>query len=193
MKSARVKTIKNNIAVGTPIPNFTEDCQAGQYFDQQMAMKGHNVDTAGTIDLPDYGVDNKTRKSSSKASHTIGSMTISDIIATPVWEQTRFYQKSKNQNRIEYNTDFMEVTKVFLLDMDIDLIQEKLSDDYRDLRQQLVVGNRSKEIKIANGWAVLDGYGHSKSYRMRITYTAMKKIENISGSRDTVKKLLEFK
>lgn len=193
MKSARVKTIKNNIAVGTPIPNFTDDCEAGQYFDQQMAMKGHKLDTVGVIDLPEYGVDNKTRKSSSKASHTVGSMTINDIIATPAWEQTRFYQKCRNQNRIEYDTTFMEVSKVFLLDMEIDLIQEKLSADYRDLRHQLVIGNRSIEIKIANGWAMFDGYGHENSYRMRITNTAMQKIKNISASRDTIKKFLEFK
>jgi hypothetical protein len=52
-------------------------------------------------------------------------------------------------------------------------------------------GDRSKEIKAQ--WAVFDGYGHSNSYRMRITNTAMQLIKNISGTRDTVKKFLEFK
>ena len=33
------------------------------------------------------------------------------------------------------------------------------------------------EIKSKNGWVVLDGYGHSKSYRMRIPDKAMKKIK----------------
>jgi len=190
MKSARVKTIKNNIAVGTPIPNFTQDHEAGHWVDQSMIDKGHRVDTTGAVDLPEYGIDNKSRKYGSKASWTIGSMTIDNIIATPNWEDTRFYKKCKNQNQVKYSTDFMEVVDVHILDMDIDLIQHKLQQDYTDLRQCVVNGDRSKEIK--GHWVVFDGYGHSNSYRMRITNNAMQKIKNISGSRDTVKKLLEF-
>ena len=190
MKSARVKIIKNNITIGTVIPKFTQDHQAGQWVDQTMMNKGHTVDTLGEVDMPDYGIDNKSRKYGSKASWTIGSMTINDIIATPNWEDTRFYKKCKNQNQIKYNTDFMEVVDVAILDMDIDLIQQRLRQDYIDLRQCVVQGNRSKEIK--GRWVVFDGYGHNNSYRMRITNSAMQKIKTISATRDTVKKHLEF-
>jgi len=38
---------------------------------------------------------------------------------------------------------------------------------------------------------VFDGYVHHNSYRMRITNSAMKKIHNISGVRDTYKNLFE--
>lgn len=187
MKSARVKIIKNNIAVGTPIPTWTQDHQPGQWADQQLMLNGHNVDATGVIDLPDYGVDNKIRLDSSRASHTVGSMTIDNIINTPAWRDTRFYQKSKNQNRIKYNTTFMEVSSVYLLDMEIDHVQEKLQDAYNDLRSRLLQGDRSKEIKSSNGWAILDGYSHPNSYRFRITNTAMKKIESLSATRDTRK------
>ena len=185
MKSARVKIIKNNIAVGTAIPTWHQDHEAGQWADKKLAEHGHVIDTTGVIDLPQYGVDNKTRSVTSKANHTVGSMTINNIINTPNWKDTRFYQKSKNQNRIMYNKTFMEVSNVYLLDMDITEIQEKLSEAYDDLRNSLVHGNRSKEIKSANGWAVLDGYGHENSYRFRITNSAMKKIESLSATRDT--------
>jgi hypothetical protein len=190
MKSARVKLIKNNIAVGSPIPKFTQDHEAGNWVDREMQSKGHIVDTSGVVDMPEYGIDNKSRKYGSKASWTIGSMTIEDIIATPNWEDTRFYKKCKNQNQIKYNTDFMEIVDVSVLDMDIDLIQQNLKQDYIDLRQCVVEGDRSKEIK--SRWTVFDGYSHSNSYRMRITNTAMQMIKNISGTRDTVKKFLEF-
>jgi hypothetical protein len=190
MKSARVKLIKNNIAVGSPIPKFTQDHEAGNWVDREMQSKGHTVDTSGVVDMPEYGIDNKSRKYGSKASWTIGSMTIEDIIATPNWEDTRFYKKCKNQNQIKYNTDFMEIVDVSVLDMDIDLIQQNLKQDYIDLRQCVVEGDRSKEIK--SRWTVFDGYSHSNSYRMRITNTAMQMIKNISGTRDTVKKFLEF-
>ena len=192
MKSARVKLIKNNIVVGSPIPKFTQDHEAGNWVDQEMQSKGHNVDTSGVIDMPDYGVDNKSRNVQSKAAWTIGSMTIDHIIATPNWEDTRFHKKCKNQNQVKYNKDFMEVVDVSIVDMEIDHVQEKLQDAYNDLRSRLLQGDRYKEIKSSNGWAILDGYSHPNSYRFRITNTAMQMIKNISSTRDTVKKLLEF-
>lgn len=190
MKSARVKIIKDNIAVGSPVPNFTQDHEAGRWVDQEMRSKGHVVDITGAVDMPEYGIDNKSRNVQSKAAWTIGSMTIENIIATPVWEHTRFYKKCKNQNQVKYNTDFMEIVDVSVVDMDIDLIQQNLKKDYHDLRQRVIEGDRSKEIK--GSWMIFDGYGHRDSYRMRITNRAMKMIKNISGTRDTVNKFLEF-
>lgn len=191
MKKARVKTIKDNIEIGAQIPNFSKDFEVGQWVDSQMANRGHRVDKSGLVDLPDYEVDNKSRKKGSHANHTVGSMTIADIIATPDFNNTRYRHKVQNQNQVVYDPNFLEVTDVKLLDMDIELIQEKLAEGYNDCRQQVIDGDRSKEIKSANGWVVFDGYVHHNSYRMRITNTAMKKIHNISGSRDTFTKLFE--
>jgi hypothetical protein len=191
MKVSRVSIIKDNIVVGTKIPAITNDAQVGQWADGVLESKGHSIDKNGLIDMPDYGIDNKTRKKGSNAHHTVGSMTIRNIAGTKNWTETRYYAKSQNQNQITYDADFLEVSKVKIIDMAIDLIQENLKDGYEDCRNQLVSGCRNKEIKSSNGWVVLDGYGHSNSYRMRITNKAMKKIHNISGSRDTMKTLFE--
>jgi hypothetical protein len=191
MKSARVSVIKDNITIGTTIPNASNDCTIGQWADQEMLSKGHRIDKNGTVDMPEYGIDNKTRKKSSKANHTIGSWLKESIKNTPIWENTPFYKKSKNQNQIEWDPDFMEISKVKIVDMEIDLIQEKLKEGYEDCRGQMINGNNSKEIKSKSGWIVFDGYNNEKSYRMRITDKAMKKIYNISGSRDTFKTLFE--
>jgi hypothetical protein len=190
MKSARVKTIKNNVAVGTVTPLFTQDHQAGHWVDSVMKSKGHVVDTVGVVDLPEYGIDNKSRKYGSKASWTIGSMTIEDIIDTPKWEDTRFYKKCKNQNHVEYHPDLREVVKVTVVDFDINLIQNKLRQDYEYLRSCVIEGDRSKEIR--GNWTVFDGYSHENSYRMRITNSTMKMFKNISATRDTVNNVLEF-
>jgi hypothetical protein len=192
MKNARVSVIKNNIDQGDRVPPVIHDCEMGQWIDQEMYKKGHVIDHTGVVDMPEYNIDNKTRKKGSKANHTVGSMTILDILNTPDWSDTRYSHKTQNQNQIEWDPVFMEISKVTVLDMDIDLIQEKLKEGYEDVRGQLVAGCRSMEIKSKNGWVVLDGYGHSKSYRMRIPDKAMKKIKNISGSRDTIKKLFEI-
>ena len=192
MKKARVSVIKNNIEEGTKIPNVKNDCEIGQWADDMMAEKGHVIDKNGIVDIPEYGIDNKTRKKGSKANHTVGSMTIQAIETTPRWEDTHYYKKSQNQNQIEWDSDFLEISDVTVLDMDIDLIQEKLKEGYEDARKQLIAKNRSKEIKSKNGWVVFDGYGHPNSYRMRITDKAMKKIKAISGARDTFKKHFEY-
>ena len=192
MKTSRVSIIKNNIEEGIRIPKAHNDCTIGQWIDEEMTKKGHKTDKKGTVDMPEYGIDNKTRKKGSKANHTVGSWLKKKIADTPNWTDTPFYRKSKNQNQIEWDPDFMEVSNVKIVDMDIDLIQEKLKEGYDDCRSQMISGNNSKEIKSANGWAVFDGYNDSESYRMRITDKAMKKIHNISGARDTFKQHFEM-
>jgi hypothetical protein len=185
MKKPRVKTIKNNIKIGTPVPKFEKDCDAGNWTDLTMSSKGHHVDKNGLVDMPDYGIDNKSRKKGSNAHHTVGSMTINDIIDTADFGNTRFYKKVQNQNQVTYDPVFNEISDVRIVDMDIELIQKNLADGYADCRRQLLLGNRDKEIKSANRWVVFDGYVSDRSYRMRITNTAMKKIHNISSTRDT--------
>lgn len=191
MKKSRVKIIKDNIEIGTKIPVAINDAVIGQFVDELMMSKGHVIDKTGVVDMPEYGIDNKTRNLRSKANHTIGSNTIKTIINTPNWRDTSFYRKSLNPNQIVYDPDFNEVVGVKIVDMEIDLIQNNLEDGYLDCRDQLLQGCRNKEIKSGNGWIVLDGYNHHNSYRMRITNAAMKKIHNISGSRDTFKKHFE--
>lgn len=187
MKKARVSVIKDNIKQGTIIPNFSNDCEIGQWADEQMVNKGHAIDKNGLVDHPQYGIDNKTRRKGSKAPHTVGSMTIDAIKKADHWEDTRYYHKTQNQNQITYDTDFLEVTTVKVVDMAIDRIQEKLAEGFYDCRDQIRAGCRNKTIKSKNGWVLLDGYGHENSYRMRITDKAMKQIYNISGARDTFK------
>jgi hypothetical protein len=191
MKKARVKIIKDNVAIGTIVPKATNDAVIGQFIDNLMMAKGHIIDKMGHIDMPEYGSDNKVRKLRSNACHTIGSNTIDKIVKTPNWQDTSFYRKSLNPNQVTYDPDFNEVIGARLVDMEIDLIQETLEEGYLDCREQLIAGCRNKEIKSKNGWVVFDGYSHHNSYRMRITNSAMKKIHNISGSRDTFKKHFE--
>jgi hypothetical protein len=191
MKNARVKIIKDNIQVGSRVPNFEQDCDVGQWVDHEMAMKGHQVDKTGLVDLPVLKVDNKSRKKGSHAYHTVGSMTNDDILATADFKQTRWYHKVQNQNQITYDPDFLEVTNVSLIDFDTPVAQQKLAEGYTDCRQQLANGSTAKEIKSKNGWVVFDRYGHQNSCRMRITNTAMKKIHNLSGARDQILKHFE--
>lgn len=191
MKQARVSVIKDNIEKLAPLPEVRNDCDVGQWVDAEMMRKGHTIDPKGRVDMPEYNIDNKTRKKGSNANHTVGSMTIPDIIATPAWEETGFYPKVQNQNQVTWDPIFREVADVKIVDMALPEIQSKLRDAYEDLRRQLVAGVRTKTITSSNGWAVFDGFNHPNSYRYRITNTAMKQILTISAMRDSLK-LFDF-
>jgi hypothetical protein len=193
MKKARVIIIKDNITQGTSIPSFTNDCEVGQWVDNLMTKKGHVIDSTGLVDMPEYGIDNKSRKKGSKAHHTVGSMTIPAIIDTEKWEDTRFFAKTQNQNQITWDPVFQEVSNVKLVDMALPEIQIPLSKAYENLREKLIKGDRSKTIKSDCGWAVLDGYGHENSYRFRITNFAMKQILTISATRDSFSRNFDIK
>jgi hypothetical protein len=187
MKQARVSVIKDNIEKSTLLPDTRNDCDVGQWVDAEMMRKGHAIDHKGRVDMPEYNIDNKTRKKGSNANHTVGSMTIPDLIDTPRWEDSGFYPKVQNQNQITWDPVFKEVVDVKIVDMAIPDIQNRLKAAYENLRAQVVEGNRSKTITSSCGWAVLDGFNHHNSYRFRITNTAMKQILTISAMRDSLK------
>ena len=52
MKSPRVKIIKNNIELGTKVPQASNDGTVGHFIDDLMIQKGHTVDKHGLLDLP---------------------------------------------------------------------------------------------------------------------------------------------
>lgn len=192
MKPARVNTIKNNINVGDRVPRSQKDCDVGMWVDQTLQDKGHKIDRNGIVDLPEYQIDNKCREQHSKAHHTQGSMTMNAIKNTPNWYDTSFHKKTINQNQITWNSDFQEVVEVRVLDMNLPEIQEPLRIAYENLRDKMLENTtRIKNITSDCGWAVFDGYNHEGSYRFRITDKAMKKIKNLSKSRDTRQKLFE--
>jgi hypothetical protein len=192
MKKPRVSVIKDNITKQTALPKVKHDCDVGQWVDQVMMEKGHTIDNRGIVDMPEYGIDNKTRKKGSKANHTVGSMTIPAITNTPDWEDTGYFPKAQNQNQVTWDPVFQEISEVKILDMALPEIQSKLKEAYEDLRTQVIEGVRTKTITSSNGWAVFDGYCHDNSYRYRITDKAMKQIKTISAARDALKRNFEF-
>jgi uncharacterized membrane protein YvbJ len=192
VKQPRVSIIKNNVQVGDKVPTFLNDADAGMWFDNELERKGHKIDRRGAgPDLSELKVDNKSRKKGTKSAHTIGSMTIKKIIDCPSIFDTHLWGKIANQNQIEYDTTFDEVTKVEIVDFDLKEIREGLDEAWQDLRKQMMTqlanNTLTENITSSNGWAIFDGYGKNfgKSYRLRITPARMKKMKTISSTRDS--------
>ena len=148
-KKARVKIIKDNIQKGDTFPSPKNDGDVGHWVDQTLEDKGHKIDKKGILDLPEFGMDNKTTKLRTNAATTIGSMTKPDIVNQPDWYQTNFYKKALNHNQVVWDSDFNEVVSVNSIDYDLPDIQKKLEEAYTDLRDQLIqdtnFGNGTKK------------------------------------------------
>jgi len=193
MKKPRVSVIKDNIKEGDSIPQAHNDGVVGKWIDNVMESKGHTVDKTGVMDLPEYGIDNKSRKKGSKTPHSIGSQTIEKWEAIENFEDTDIYKKVQNQNQITYSTSFNVITDVRIIDFDIDIIQEALKDIYKNIRQKIVEGDRRKCIYSDCKRATAECYTHENSYKLRLTDKFMTQIKNLAGSRDTFTSLFEFK
>jgi hypothetical protein len=191
MKQARVSVLKHNVQVGDQIPHARNDAIVGQWIDSKLS-ENYTIDKFGVVDIPELGIDNKSRKRSSKTHHSVGSQTIEKWLAFDKFEDTDIYKKLQNQNQVTYDSNFKIVTKVRLVDMDISVTQEKLKAIYTNLRQKLVEGNRAKSIYSDCKRGVIECYTHENSYKLRLTDKYMKEIQNIAASRDTFNKFIEL-
>jgi len=194
MTSVRVTSIKNNIQVGTVIPTSATktDNGVGHWADDEIESNGHSVDRNGTVDLPDIGVENKTKKRGTNAAWTQGSITIENIKSTAKLTDTRIWEKMKNQNQVTWDETVQKVVGVEIVNMDIEEIRKLLQEGWDDVRQQVLNGNGSKNITSKNKVLVLDGYNSDTSYNIRIPNTAMNKIRSISRTKNSIDRLFEY-
>ena len=193
MKQARVSVLKHNINVGDKIPNAINDAIVGQWVDHTLSQN-YYIDKSGVLDMPNEKIDNKSRKKGSRTHHTIGSQTIQKWERNKNFKDTDIFKKVQNQNQITYDSNFDEVTKVQVVDMDITIIQDALSSIYENLRKKIVEeGNRDKSIYSDCKRGIAECYTHKNSYKFRLTDKYMKQIQHIAGTRDTFTSLFEIK
>ncbi len=130
---AKIKSLKVNLSnIDFADPDKVNDGRNGKILEQGMIRQGYPIDQNGTVDIPGVGIEVKSRKSSTGAMHTIGTMTYDDILVTP-WDKTPFKQKLQKQYRVTINKDEFEgdinaTGKV--VDLSNPEIQAKLKEAY---------------------------------------------------------------
>lgn len=184
--NVRIKEVKADFSdLYFPDAKSCNDGSMGRAIEQSLVKQGFNVSN-GVIDLPDYQLEVKTRKSSSKSPHTVGTMTHDDILNTP-WEQTSFKQKLQNQFRVTINVDSGLVSNQDVIHLEDDEdIQKELRASYESAQKKLLdyytkTGEILQEsyIKGEDGEAFLE-YKEGSSYAFRITDSGMKRYINMS-------------
>ena len=194
---AKIKSLKVNLSnVDFKDPTKVNDGTNGKILEQAMMMQGYPIDQNGTIDLP--GIEVKSRKSTTDAMHTVGTMTYDDIISTP-WDQTPFKQKLQTQYRVTINKEELtgDVNATGqVVDFSDPGIQKELEDAYEKNRMYLIIQNRiirGQTITAGGQYGKLEHKpgpnGTGRSYAFRIPNSGMKKLINRATS--TFNKLFE--
>lgn len=195
--SIRIKEVKVDFGdLYFPDAKDCNDGSIGRAIEQELIKQGFNVSN-GVIDLPDYNLEVKTRKSSSKSAHTVGTMTHDDILNTP-WEETTFKQKLQNQLRVTIDVDSGKVSSQDVIHLEDDEdIQKELKAAYESAQKKLLdhytqTGEILEEsyIKGKDGEAFFE-YKEGNSYAFRITDSGMKRYVNMAKTAPSFNNLFE--
>lgn len=186
----KIKSLKVNLDnIDFVDPDQVNDGRNGKILEQEMMRQGYPIDQNGTIDLP--GIEVKSRKSSTDAMHTVGTMTYDDILVTP-WDQTPFKKKLQTQYRVtinkeEYTGGVSATGKV--VDFSDPEIQKELEDAYEKCRAELIAQGQiyiGQTITAGGQYGKLEHKpgpnGTGKSYALRIPNSGMKKLLTIANS-----------
>jgi hypothetical protein len=168
------------------IDGKTETGEIGRMIEDIISGANYKIDRDGTVDLPELNVEVKSRKSKSKCPHTMGTMTVENILKTP-YEQSPIYKKVQRQYRVKH--DELTVNEAEVFDFSDPYIQGKLKDAYNHGKTLMAAG---KFDKLGSGKATSWAYWEKKSgnsYAYRIRDDAMRGMENAKYS--TYKKHFE--
>lgn len=186
----KIKSLKVNLDnIDFVDPDKVNDGRNGKILEQEMMRQGYPIDQNGTIDLP--GIEVKSRKSSTDAMHTVGTMTYDDILVTP-WDQTPFKKKLQTQYRVTINkeecTGGVSATGK-VVDFSDPEIQKELEDAYEKCRAELIAQGQiyiGQTITAGGQYGKLEHKpgpnGTGKSYALRIPNSGMKKLLTIANS-----------
>lgn len=194
--TVRVKEITADLS-RLDFPHAKDCCDGsmGKAVEAELVRQGFTI-SSGVIDLPELQLEIKTRKSSSSAPHTVGTMTHHDILNTD-WEHTSFRQKLHSQFRVTIDVDTGKVSEQTVIhfhdDPDIDL---ELKRSYEDARAQLrlyhLINNndilKHHCIRGDDRLAFLE-YKDGNSYAFRITDHGMKCMINMANRAEVLKSL----
>ena len=195
--TVKIKSLKVNLSkINFEDPDQVNDGTNGKILEQEMIRQGYPIDQSGIIDLP--GIEVKSRKASTDAMHTVGTMTYDAIIATP-WDQTPFKKKLQTQYRVTINkeecTGGVSATGK-VVDFSDPEIQKELEDAYEKCRAELISQGqiyKGQTITAGGQYGKLEHKpgksGTGKSYALRIPNSGMKKLLTIANS--TFNKLFE--
>ncbi len=178
-KNIKIKKLKTSV-VGKKVPKQQKgnEGNVGRHLHEEMGASKHGVDS------PILDMDLKTRKRSSKAPHTTGTMTFDDIMNTE-WENTTFAQKLQNRCHVVHDDTFSEDNEVVsqeIFDFRGQDIQDLLKRDFDIAKAKLKASGKGTTGTIVGGEFGMFEHRGGNTYAHRITDSGMKKLEGMAKS-----------
>lgn len=180
---------------GLPVPKQTpaESGIVGKHVEKLVSNRGIPVRN-GTVDIPKYQLEIKTRNKDSHAAHTVGTMTLDDILITK-YDSSPIRKKMQYQYRVEYDNVLNIITDDKIYDFTSDYIQNKVKSAY--VAGQVALYNHVN-LNIKPPLSVYGNqYGHfekrqKNQYAFRIPDVVMRSFLNTSMSNKTSISILDI-
>lgn len=188
-----IRKINAGVPVGTEVPERQHYGNVGRWVEHKMREQGWNVTDSEGPDMPEVGIEIKSRKVESSSHHTVGTMSIDKIICTP-YDLSPVKDKFQKQYRVHYSDEGQVVVAEGLMDFSDDYIQDKIREAYEAGRRQ-IIKNQKQGIRLpyikGTEWGHFEIVQDRNSYRFRIPNHSMKKIETISKNSNIFNALFE--
>lgn len=179
----QIKKLNNAIKVGFQLPKQKTNGDIGRWVEDKLEKNGYTFNRGMGPDLPELGgIEVKTRQLSSTSGHTVGAMSVTDIVDTP-WKSSNFHKKIQKQYRVYYD-DYNIVKSEAVYDFSDSDIQNLLEESYEAGRTELsmyadmVVS--PKYIRGENCIAYFEYQEASGQYQFRLSNNGMQKIETMA-------------
>ena len=195
----RVKTVKADLSQ-LSFPNAKNCCDGrmGKAVEQELIKQGYNI-SSGVIDMPDLQLEIKTRKSSSDAPHTVGTMTHDDILSTD-WANTSFKRKLQSQLRVTIDVDTGKVSEQTVIHFKDDPdIENELMRSYEDARNKLRMYHLISNGDILKDYTIRGDdrvgfleYKEGNSYAFRISDRGMKRFIKLANTAPVFNSLFSY-
>jgi hypothetical protein len=197
-KPLNVKITKLNRAErelkGTKVPEERYG-NIGNHVEVSMIGMGYELDRRSSRpDLSKLRCDVKTRSTTATSAHTVGSMSLADIIATP-YKDSSICAKTQYQFRVKHNQTFREIVHSKVYDFTLPEIQKSIEHAYETSREKIkewynCEGSLPRYIRAKDAecyWEQKEG----ECYAFRIPDGVMKKFETLFNVNKSFNDLFE--
>jgi len=176
-----------------PKQTLSESGAVGKYIEKLLIERKVKI-SDGVVDIPEYRLEVKSRNKDSKSPHTVGTMTLDDILKTS-FKDSAVEKKMQYQYRVEYDNTRGVITEDRIYNFTSDIIQAKIESAYDAGKSELAALKKSGKKPTATTFGNQYGFFEEREknqYAFRIPDAAMRGFLSTSRSSDSTKSLFDI-
>lgn len=185
--------IKNILPPGTEIPHYFNKGTYGHWVEDQVEQAGIAVNRGKGADIAALGTEIKSKGVESNSPHSIGTMTVQDIIHT-AYEDSVIFEKMQHHYTVEYSNTRRVVVSEKEYDFTNPSIQVLFKETYEQCRAEIAENWKDGIILpyVSGPNGQFEKVPNRDSYRFRIPVGAMKRIKGMAKSANQFDNLFDI-